>query len=65
MADLQKMIQAVLPPQPQPAQFQYTPGAPTDTATPAAQQPTIMQQVLATTTQQNPQGTQPNVQPNS
>lgn len=58
MSDLQTMIQKLLPPQPQPQQFNYTPGSTAQSQqAPTSSQPTIMQQVIAATQQaQQPTG---------
>jgi len=52
----QQIDPSKMPPQPQPAQFQYTPGSTAQTQAPAtAQQPTILQQVMASTQPPSPQ----------
>lgn len=66
MVDLQKMVEKLTPPQPQPQQFQYTPGSTAQTqATPAAGQPTILQQIMASNQSQSPQQPQSPGVPNA
>lgn len=60
MENLQAMIEKLLPPQPTPQQFQYTPGSTSQTAVaPVEQQQTILQQVIAQTSGQPAQPAAP------
>jgi hypothetical protein len=57
------MIQTLIPPQPTPQQFNYTPGSTEATQNAPAQTPTVLQQVMAATQSAQPvQSQQPTPQ---
>jgi hypothetical protein len=63
MDSLQTMIQTLIPPQPTPQQFNYTPGSTEATQNAPAQTPTVLQQVMAATQSAQPvQSQQPTPQ---